>query len=172
LPVEEKEKANLKRFSYSCQPGDRWPLSEERMSFFNSPLVRITLAILGGAFYALLTYTLTRPLHLSSSIAVQAAFFVYLLYLGSRLLLFSSGIDSPYYRRERKEPSKTLPRNNSFHETVQWVGKFYHRHDIVLFFFLCLLSAVFLISLVMDGFGGKPLGDTIQTLWNAVVSFL
>jgi hypothetical protein len=139
------------------------------MGFFNSLLIRITLAILGGVLYALLTYALLLSLNFSSPLANLAAFFVYLLYLGSRLLLLFSGIDSPYYLRRRKGPSKTLPDKNSFHDAAQWVGIFYHRHDIVLFVFLGILSIVFLISLVMDGLGGNPLGDTIQSLWNSLL---
>jgi hypothetical protein len=139
------------------------------MGFFNSFLIRITLAVLGGAFYALFTYALLLFLNVPSSLATLAACFVYLFYLGSRLLLLS-GIDSPYYPGRRKGPGKILSEKNSFHETAQWVGRFYHRHDIVLFIFLCLLSVAFIVSLVMDGLGGKPLGDTIQTLWNSLVS--
>ncbi len=138
------------------------------MAFFNSLLIRITLAVLGGALYALLTYALILSLNLSSPLPILAALFVYLLYLGSRLLLLFSGIDSPYYRREREGPSETLPEKNPFQEAAQWVGKFYHRHDIVLFFFLGFLSLVFLGSVVKDGFGGNPLGETIQNLWNTL----
>ncbi len=138
------------------------------MGFFNSLLIRITLAILGGALYALLTYALTLFLRLSSPLAILAAFLVYLLYLGSRLLLLFSGIDSPYYQRGREGPSKTLPERNSFQDAAQWVGKFYHQHDIVLFVFLGFLSLAFLISIVRDGLGGNPLGRTIQNLWNTL----
>jgi hypothetical protein len=138
------------------------------MGFFNSLLIRITLAVLGGALYALLTYALVVSLNVSSSLATVAAIFVYLLYLGSRLLLLFSGIDSPYYPGREKAPSRILPEKNSFHETAQWVGKFYHRHDLVLFALLCLLSVVFLVSLGMDGLGGKPLGETIRNLWNSL----
>jgi hypothetical protein len=140
------------------------------MGFFNSLLIRITLAVLGGSLYASLTYALILSINISSPLATLAASFVYLLYLGSRLLLLFSGIDSPYTSGGRKGPSKVPPEKNSFHEAAQWVGKFYHRHDVVLFVFLCLLSAVFIVSLVMDGFGGKPLGETIRNLWNSSVS--
>lgn len=138
------------------------------MGFFNSLLIRITLAVLGGALYALLTYALILSLRLSSPLAILAAFLVYLFYLGSRLLLLFSGIDTPYYRRGREGPSKTLPETNSFQDAAQWVGKFYHQHDIVLFLFLGLLSLAFLISIVRDGLGGNPLGRTIQNLWNTL----
>jgi len=135
------------------------------MGFFNSLLIRITLAVLGGALYALLTYPLILSLRLSPPFAILAALFVYLLYLGSRLLLLFSGIDSPYYRRRREEPLKTLPEKSSFQDVARWVGKFYHHHDTVLFVFLGLLSLVFLVSTVMDGLGKNPLGETIQNLW-------
>ncbi len=138
------------------------------MGFFNSLLIRITLAILGGAFYALLTYALVRFSRLPSPLGISAALFVYLFYLGSRLLLLFSGIDSPYYRRrEGEEHSKTVS-ENSFQDTAQWVGKFYHRHDVVLFVFLGLLAAAFLVSIVTDGLRGTPLGGTIQNLWNTL----
>ena len=102
------------------------------MDFFNSLLIRITLAILGGLLYALFTYALILSLNLSSPLANLAAFFVYLLYLGSRLLLLFSGIDSPYYLRGRKGPSKTLPEKNSFHDELNgWV---YFITDMTLFF--------------------------------------
>jgi hypothetical protein len=139
------------------------------MGFFNSLLIRITLAVLGGILYALLTYALILFLNLSSPLAILAASFIYLLYLGSRLLLLFSGIDSPYYRRERKELSRPPPEKHSFQEAAQWVGKFYHQHDVVLFAFLGILALVFLISLVVDGLGGSPLGETIQNLWNTLL---
>jgi len=139
------------------------------MGFFNSLLIRITLAVLGGVLYALLTYALILSLDLSSPLAILAAFLVYLLYLGSRLLLLFSGIDSPYFLRARKGPSKTPPEKNSFQDAAPWVGKFYHQHDIVLFVFLSILSIAFLVSLVKDGLGGNPLGETIQNLWNTLL---
>jgi len=138
------------------------------VGFFNSLSIRITLAVLGGALYALLTYALILSLRLSFPLAILAAFFVYLLYLGSRLLLLFSGIDSPYCRRGREGPSKTLPEKNSFQEAAQWVGKFYHQHDVVLFVFLGILAVAFLVSIVMDGLRGTPLGGTIQGLWNTL----
>ena len=138
------------------------------MGFFNSLLIRITLAVLGGALYALLTYALILSLRLSFPLAILAAFFVYLLYLGSRFLLLFSGIDSPYYRREKEGLAKTLLEKNSFQGVAQWVGKFYHQHDIVLFVFLGLLSLVFLVSIGMDGLRGNPLGGTIRDLWNTL----
>jgi hypothetical protein len=94
------------------------------MGFFHSLLIRITLAILGGILYALLTYALILSLNLSSSLALLAASLVYLLYLGSRLLLLFSGIDSPYYPRERKGPSRPPLAKNSFQEAARWWGNF------------------------------------------------
>jgi hypothetical protein len=138
------------------------------MGFFNSLLIRITLAVLGGILYALLTYALILFLNLSFPLAILAASFVYLLYLGSRLLLLLSEIDSPYYRRERKGLSRPPPEKNSFQEAAQWIGKFYHQHDVVLFAFLGILAVVFLISLVVDGLGGNPFGQTIQNLWDTL----
>ena len=139
------------------------------MDFFNSLLIRITLAVIGGIFYAFLTYMIVMFLNLSYEFVIVAAVFVYLFYLSSRLLLLFSGIDSPYYSKGGKGPSKTPTEKNSFHTTAQWVGKFYRNHDIILFVFLGILSIIFLISLVMDGLGEKPFGDTIQNLWNALL---
>src|SRR4030043_1999598 len=139
------------------------------MGFFNSLLIRITLAVIGGIFYAFLTYRIIIFLHLSYEFVVLAAVFVYLFYLSSRLLLLFSGIDSPYYSKPRKGSSIAPPEKNSFYTTAQWVGKFYHSHDIVLFIFLGVLSVVFLISVIMDGLGGSPLGETIQNLWNTLL---
>ncbi len=139
------------------------------MDFFNSLLIRITLAVIGGIFYAFLTYLIIMSLNLSYEFVIVAAVFVYLFYLSSRLLLLFSGIDSPYYSKGGKGPSKTPTEKNSFYTTAQWVGKFYHNHDIILFVFLGILSIIFLISLVMDGLGEKPFGDTIQNLWNALI---
>jgi hypothetical protein len=139
------------------------------MDFFNSLLIRITLAVIGGIFYAFLTYLVVMFLTLPYELVTLAAVIVYLFYLSSRLLLLFSGIDSPYYSKGRKMPSKTPIENNSFYITAQWVGKFYHQHDMVLFVFLGILSIVFLISLVMDGLRGDPFGNTIQNLWNALL---
>ena len=136
------------------------------MGFFNSLLIRITLAVIGGVFYAFLTYLIVVFLNLSYEFVILTAVFVYLFYLGSRLLLLFSGIDSPYFLRARKGPSRTLPEKNSFHDAAQWVGKFYHLHDVVLFILLGILSILFLVSLFMDGLGRQPFGDTIQSLWN------
>ena len=140
------------------------------MYFFNSLLIRITLAIIGGIFYAFLTYMIVMFLNLSYEFVIVAAVFVYLFYLSSRLLLLFSGIDSPYYSKGGKGPLKTLSEKNSFYTTAQWVGKFYHHHDIALFIFLGMVSIVFLITLTIDGLGEKPFGETIQNLWNTLLS--
>jgi hypothetical protein len=139
------------------------------MKFFNSLLIRFTLAVIGGIFYALLTYMIGMFLKLSYEFVIVAAVFVYLFYLSSRLLLLFSGIDSPYYSKGGKRSSKTPSENNSFYTTAQWVGKFYYYHDSALFLFLGILSMVFLISLAIDGLRGNPFGDTIQNLWNALL---
>jgi len=140
------------------------------MEFFNSLLIRFTLAVIGGIFYAFLTYMIAMFLKLSYEFVIVAAVFVYLFYLSSRLLLLFSGIDSPYYSKKGKRPSKLTSEKNSFYTTAQWVGKFYHYHDIALFLFLGILSIAFLISLAMDGLRGNPFGETIQDLWNALLS--
>ena len=139
------------------------------MVFFNSLLIRITLAVIGGIFYAFLTYLIVMFLNLSYELVILASVFVYLFYLSSRLLLLFSGIDSPYYSKGRKMPSRTSIRENNFYDTAQWVGKFYHQHDLILFVFLGILSVVFLISLVMDGLNGNPFGNTILNLWNTLL---
>jgi hypothetical protein len=139
------------------------------MSFFNSLSTRIPLAILGGILYSALTYTIVALLDLSPAWALFAAIIVFLFYLGSRLLILFSGIDSPYYSKMKREASKPPIGTNSFYHTTQWVGKFYHYHDIVLFIFLAVLSITFLISLIMDLAGSKPIGSTIQNLWNALI---
>jgi len=135
------------------------------MDFFNSLLIRITLAVFGGIFYAFLTYLIVMFLNLSYELVITAAVFVYLFYLSSRFLLLFSGIDSPYYSKGGKE----IPEKNSFYDTAQWVGKFYHQHDFVLFIFLGILSIFFLVTLAMDGLERQPFGNTIQNLWDAII---
>ena len=71
------------------------------MGFLNSLLIRITLAVIGGVFYAFLSYMIVMFLHLPSEFVFLASAFVYLFYLGSRLLLLFSGVDSPYYSRKK-----------------------------------------------------------------------
>ncbi len=138
------------------------------MGFLNSLVIRITLAVIGGIFYAFLAYTIAMFLQLSSESTFLASAIVSLFYLGSRFPLLFSGVDSPYYSRRRKGISKTLPEKNSFYATAQWVGKFYQYHDIAFFLFLGMLSIIFLISLGMGGLRGDPFGNTIQNLRNAL----
>ena len=142
------------------------------MDFFNSLVIRTTLAVIGGIFYAFLTYVIVLFLNLSYEFVIVAAVFVYLFYLSSRFLLLFSGIDSPYYSKRGEGTSKIPPQKNSFYTTAQWVGKFYHHHDIILFVFLGILSIFFLITLVLDGVGEKPFGETIQHMWNALSPIL
>ncbi len=139
------------------------------MGFFNSLSIRIPLAIIGGILYSILTYSIVVLLVLSSELAISAAIVVFLFYLGSRLLILFSGINSPYYSKMKRGAPNPPIETNSFHQTTQWVGKFYHYHDIVLFIFLALLSITFLISLVVDLVGSKLIGSTIQNLWNFLI---
>ena len=141
---------------------------EAKTGFFNSLLIRITLAVIGGIFYALLTYMIVLFLNVPYEFVTLASVVVYLFYVGSRFVLLFSGIDSPYYSKGRKEPLSSL-KNNSFYDTAQWVGKFYHHHDLFLFVFMGILSIMILISLVMDGLKGNALGDTIRMIWNALL---
>lgn len=133
------------------------------MGFFNSLTVRIPLAIMGGILYGLLTYGIFLALDLSQQTATAAGLLVFFLYLGSRLLVLFSGINTPYYSKERKGSPYE---NTAFYQTAQWVGKFYHYHDAVLFAFMVILAIVFVISLIMDGIENRPFGQTIQDLWN------
>jgi len=139
------------------------------MDFFNSLLIRMTLAVVGGIFYTFLTYSIVKLLNLPYEFVILASVLVYLFYISSRLLLLFSGIDSPYYSKGRKLPPKSSLKENYFYDTAQWVGKFYHQHDLVLFVFLGILSIVFLVCLVMDGLNGSPFGNTIRNLWNTLL---
>jgi hypothetical protein len=139
------------------------------MGFFNFLSIRLPLAAIGGILYGLLTYYIVILLGLPSQLALFTALAVFLFYLASRLLILFSGIDTPYYSRVERTASEFLYENSSFYHTAQWVGKFYHYHDIVLFIFLALLSITFLISLVMDLAGSKLIGSTIQNLWNFLI---
>lgn len=136
------------------------------MDFFNSLLVRITLAVIGGIFYAFLTYLILIFLHFSHEVIIVSSVFVYLFYVSSRFLLLFSGVNSSYYSKKVKGSSQPSTEKNSFTLTAQWVGKFYHQHDFVLFIFLGILSIFFLITLGMDRLEGKPFGDTIYHLWD------
>jgi len=136
------------------------------MGFFNSLTVRIPLAVIGGILYGLLTYEIFFALDLSQQTATAAGLLVFFLYLGSRLLVLFSGIDTPYYSKERKGSPYE---NTAFYKTAQWVGKFYHYHDAVLFAFMVALSIAFLISIIIDLLGSKSLGHTIQNLWDSLI---
>ena len=136
------------------------------MGFFNSLTVRIPLAIMGGILYGLLTYGIFLALDLSQQTATAAGLLVFFLYLGSRLLVLFSVIDTPYYSKERKGSPYE---NTAFYKTAQWVGKFYHYHDAVLFIFLILISLAFLISLSLDLMGNRPFGNTIRYLFGDLI---
>jgi len=140
----------------------------KKMGFFNSLSIRIPLAIIGGILYGLLTYSIVILLDAPSPFAILAAIFVFLFYLVSRLLMLFSGIDSPYYSKGRNILSKEPGRKNSFYHTTQWVGKFYHYHDMILFAFLAAISIAFLVSLMADWLGSKPIGSTIQNLRDVI----
>lgn len=127
------------------------------MSFFNSLSIRIPLAIIGGILYGLLTYSIIILLDLPSQLAISTGVVVFLFYLGSRLLILFSGIDSPYYSRGVRGVRKPPNEKSSFYLTAQWVGRFYHYHDIALFIFLTVTAIVFLITLIIDGLGNKPI---------------
>lgn len=139
------------------------------MGFFNSLPIRITMAMVGGIFYGLLTQAIALLVGLSSELAVIAAFIVFFFYLASRFLLLFSGIHTPYYSKGGKTSSMDLYENTYFYQTAQWVGKFYHHHDTVLFVFLILICLSFLISLTMDLIGNKPFGDTIRSFLDHVI---
>jgi len=144
---------------------------ERNPSFFNSLSIRIPLAVVGGVLYSILTYNIVIFLNLPSKLAMATSIIVFLFYLGSRFLILFSGIDTSYYFKGEKSGSKQFYENTSFYQTTQWVGKFYQYHDIVLFGFLTVTAIVFLITLVIDGLGSKPVGDTIQTLLKAFIPF-
>jgi hypothetical protein len=133
------------------------------MVFFNSLSTRIPLALAGGALYGLLTYRILLLLNLYE-FTVLLAVFVFLFYVGSRFLILFCGIDSPYYSKERKTLSQRTHDIHSFYRNTQWVGQFYHYHDIALFIFLVAICTVFLISLLIDWYGSKPVGDTLKNL--------
>jgi hypothetical protein len=136
------------------------------MGFFNSLIIRISLAIIGGVLYGMLTYAIVLTLNFPAQTAIGAGLLVFFLYLSSRLLILFSGIDTPYYSKERKGSPYE---NTSFYQTAQWVGKFYHYHDAFLFTFMVALSIAFLISIIIDLLGSKSLGHTIQNLWGSLI---
>ncbi len=136
------------------------------MGFFNSLTIRIPLAVIGGILYGLLTYAIVLILEFPLRSAIGVGLLVFFLYLGSRLLVLFSRIDTPYYSKERKGSPY---QNTAFYQTAQWVGKFYHYHDAVLFAFLVILAIVFVVSLILDGIENRLFGQTIQDLWNKLI---
>jgi hypothetical protein len=145
---------------------------EDRMGFFNSLSTRIPLALVGGILYSLLTYSLFLLFGLSSDFAIVPSIIVFLLYLGSRLLILFSGFDSPYYSRRERKLSKHQDERDLFYQTTQWVGKFYHTHDVVLLAFLTAIAVLFLISVIIDGIGNKPIGTTPQDILDHLITSL
>ena len=121
--------------------------------------------MIGGILYGLLTYAIVRFLNLSAAFAILSALFVSLFYVGSRLLILLSGIDSPYYSREGTVAHQTFEKDHLY-QTTQWVGTFYHYHDIALLIFLAAVSVAFVTTLIVDLSGGKPMGNTFQDIWN------
>jgi len=126
------------------------------------------LALVGGILYALLTHAILSLLDLPNPLALFFAGIVFLFYVGSRLILLFSRIDTPYYSKEQKGSplEETL-----FFQTAQWVGRFYHYHDLALLTFLSILTIVFVISLIMDGIENRPFGQTICDWFETVFSF-
>ena len=138
------------------------------MSFLNSLSTRIPLALIGGILYGSLTYSILTLLELSP-LSIPAAILVFLFYLGSRLLILFSGVDSPYYAKKGSEPPFE---KNPFYQTAQWVGKFYHLHDFALLLFLAVISIAFLITLMADLGVGRPVGQTFQGALNSLNSLI
>lgn len=136
------------------------------MDFFNSLSIRIPLSFIGGILYGLLTYAIVLTLNFRAQIAIGAGLLVFFLYLGSRFLILFSGIDTPYYSRQRKSSHYD---HTAFYQTAQWIGKFYHYHDVVLFAFLVLLAIAFVISLFIDGIESRPFGQTIHEAWSKLI---
>jgi len=143
---------------------------ERRAGFFNSLSIRLPLSVIGGILYGFLAYAIIIFLDLSSELALFVWVFVSFFYVGSRFLILFSGIDSPYYSKERKGISKQFYEGVSFYQTAQRVGKFYHYHDIVLFIFLTISSIVFIIALIIDWTGCSPMGSAFQSIRDAFIS--
>jgi len=74
----------------------------------------------------------------------------------------------PYYRRRSEGPSKTVPRRVLSVRQLNGLGNFITSTTFFFFFSLGFLSLVFLVSIVMDGIAGNPLGETIRNLWSAL----
>ena len=134
-----------------------------RISFLNSLSKRVPLALVGGVLYGLLAYGILHELNLPSEVASAAAALLFLFYTGSRFLLLFSGIDSDYYSRPTWKPSKHPYENTPFSRAAQWVGKFYHYHDIALFIILMTGSLLFLGFLLINGV--KSTFDVSIWLW-------
>lgn len=127
------------------------------------------MAVVGGIFYGLLIQTIALLLGLSSELALVIAFFVFFFYLASRFLLLFSGVNTSYYSKAKKTDLTEFFENTHFYPIAQWVGKFYHYHDTVLFIFLFVFSIFFLISLGIDWCRETPFGRTAQELWNSLI---
>lgn len=139
------------------------------MGFLNSLSIRIPLALVGGTLYGLLTYLICMAICLPSGAGIAIGSLVFLLYFGSRLLLLSSGVDSRYYSNPKKPVSRHVEEKSSFFRASQWIGRFYHFHDIALLILLFMICIVCLILFAMDWSQGKPLGDTFQNLWQPLL---
>ncbi len=135
------------------------------MISFNSFLTRIPLGVIGGVLYSILTYKIVILFGLPAELALLIAAFVFLFYFGSRLLLLFSGIESPYYSKSGRVDPKGTQEMGSFYQTSQWVGKFYHYHDIALFVLLIAFCTSFLISLIFDWSAGQTAGHTFQRIF-------
>lgn len=127
------------------------------------------MAVVGGTFYGLLTQAIALRLGLPAELAIFAASVVILFYVGSRFLLLFSGVTTPYYSRAKKTGSTELYEHTSFYKTAQWVGSFYHYHDIAFFAFLILICLSFLISLATDLIGNRSIGNTMRNLLSSFI---
>ncbi len=136
------------------------------MSFFNSLSIRIALAIVGAILYGLLSSYILTLLGLSYELSLPASIIVFLLYLLSRFVLLFTGIQTRYYSKGNGTSSRGLYENTSFYRTAQWVGTFYHYHDLALFAFLTLLAISLLISLGVDWWREVPPGTTARKFWD------
>ena len=134
------------------------------MFHLNSLSTRIPLAMVGGLLYGLLAYRVLTALESPPHIALLSGFFLFLFYLGSRLLILFSGIRSAYYSKTQETGSPYTNEDTLFFQTVQWVGRFYHYHDNALFIVLMAMSLLFLGSLGVDGLVGERLGKTFSHL--------
>ncbi|OGP61227.1 MAG: hypothetical protein A2162_04440 [Deltaproteobacteria bacterium RBG_13_52_11b] len=134
------------------------------MSFFNSLSTRIALSVVGGILYSLLIYAIVTLLNLPSELSFVVAIVLFLLYVGSRFLILFSGIDSGYYSRSGRKVSNHPYKNTYFFQTTQWVGRFYHYHDIALFIVLMVICFLFLGSLLVDWLEGELIGNSFLHL--------